>query len=255
MTRIEGDQVVRPGNANGPGTLTDSLHVDVVDQQALIKEARRRHRRRLASIAAAIVLMGVLIASAVALLSSSPKTPERKADARTHRSHSVVLSPARCSPGQLVATAVFNQSGSDLGAIKVSNTSAKACSLSGRPQVDVLNVTGSNGTDSLLNTVELPFARAGLPPPQPNAAVELSANSAYPQGIIELDWYWCGAPPGPVSFEIYFPKWSLPLSVPVQDVSPAGFRPAVPAGCPNTALFAVDVIRGLGSSGIINPSP
>jgi hypothetical protein len=254
MTRIERDQVVRPCDPNTPGTLLDAPPVEVVDEWALIKEARRRHRRRLASIAAAIVVIGVLITLAVVLLSSTPNVPAGKAANRAPRSHSVVLTPARCSPNQLAATVLFNASHTDLGAIKLSNTSAKACSLSGRPQVDVLNVTGSNGTDSVLNTVELPFARAGLPPPQQNASVQLSAGGSFPQGIVELDWYWCGAPPGPVSFEVWFPKWSLPLTVPVQAVSPAGFLPAVPSGCPSTAVFAVDVIRGLGPNGVIVPT-
>jgi hypothetical protein len=137
-----------------------------------------------------------------------------------------------------------------LGAIKLSNTSAEACSLSGRPQVDVLDQTGTNGTDSMLPTIELPYARAGLPP-QPKGPVDLSPGGTSPQGIIELDWYWCGALPGAVSFEIYFSKWSLPLTVPVQAVSPAGFMPAIPAGCPSTALFAVDVIRDFSANGIV----
>jgi hypothetical protein len=144
----------------------------------------------------------------------------------------------------------FNGSHSDLGAIKLTNTSATTCSLFGRAQVDVLNVTGSNETDSLLNNVELPYARAGLPP-QPNSPVELTAGGTSPQAVIELDWFWCGFTPGPISFEIWFPKWSLPVNVPVQAVSPPGFLPAVPSGCPTTALFAVDVVRGFGANGIL----
>jgi hypothetical protein len=209
----------------------------------LIKEARRRHRRRVVIIGAAILLVGAAVAVGVSLPSSTLIRPTRSASTAT-RPQSTTLIPPRCSPDQLDATAAFNGPNSELGAIEISNTSAKACSLSGRPQVDVLNVTGTNGTDSSLHTVEIPYSRAGLPP-QPNAPVELSAGgtSIAPQAVIELDWLWCGATPGPISFEIWFPKWSLPLTVPVQAVAPPGFLPAVPPGCPTTALFAVDVIR------------
>jgi hypothetical protein len=213
-------------------------------EELLIKEARRRHRRRVAIIGSAFLLVAAAVAAGISQSSSTRTRPARSTSSTVPRPHPTTLIPPRCTPDQLDATAAFNGAHSELGAIEISNTSAKVCSLSGRPQVDVLNVTGTNGTDSALETVEIPYSRAGWPR-QLNAPVELSARgtSTAPQAVIELDWLWCGATPGPISFEIWFPKWSLPLTVPVQAVSPPGFLPAVPPGCPTTALFAVDVIR------------
>ncbi len=221
----------------------------------LFKEARQRRRRRRVGMAGvSAVVVAAAVALGVVLPSSSHGRSARRTATTTSRSHSATSGPPRCSVGQLAATAVFIGPNFELGAIKISNTSAHACSLSGRPQVEDLNVTGTNGTDSTLNTIELPYARAGLPLP-PKSPVELSAGGASPQAIVELDWLWCGAPPGSISFEVYFPKWSLPLTVPAQAVSPAGFRPAVPSGCPATALFAVDVVRGLNSNGLVSSTP
>jgi len=148
-----------------------------------------------------------------------------------------------CTTGQLEGSVVFNATGTDLGAIKISNTSGSACSLDGRPDVTVLN---AQGTALALN--EVPFQRAGLP--VTHGPVDLSPGSAPPQAIVELDWTWCGPAPGNLEFQVRFAGWSTPLVIPSPDVLPIGF---VPAGCGisgGTALFAVDYVRGFGSNGI-----
>lgn len=223
---------------------TDATLVETTDQEALIKEARRRRRRRVAVIGGSIVLVGALIATVAVLQSSTPPTPSATRSARsTAAAPSAGTIPRTCSPSQLTATVVFNQSGTDLGAIKLTNSSSKACSLSGRPQVSVFS-----GAGRALATTEVTFARAGLPEKPPGPLV-LFADRTLPQGIVELDWYWCGASPGAISFKIQFSKWSSPLVIPNQAVSPAEFMPDVPPVCPKLALFAVDEIRGLTSNG------
>jgi hypothetical protein len=57
-----------------------------------------------------------------------------------------------------------------------------------------------------------------------------------------------------MTFEVEFPGWSSPLVVPNAAISPPGFSPEVPVGCPGTALFAVDVVRGFGQNGIEVPT-
>jgi hypothetical protein len=248
MTQIQRDEELRQeAAASTSRTETGVPPVEVTDEEALIKEAKRRHRRRVTTIAASFVVVGVLIASAVILMSATPNAPASKEASTSPRSPSSP-GPPTCSPGQLVASVAFNQSGTDLGAIKLTNSSVKTCSLSGRPQVSVIN-----GSDNTLDTTEVPYARAGLAP-QPNGQVVLSANGTSPHGVVELDWFWCGAPPGAVSLEVRFSNWSSPLFVPNGAVSPAGFAPDVPSGCPDTALFAVDTIRALGPNGVIVPA-
>jgi hypothetical protein len=212
----------------------------------IIKEARRRHRRRILGVtvvAAALAVTGFELAS-------TGGAARRQSHARTLDTHPRPLAPglSSCAVGQLTATVVF-QSGSDLGAIRLTNTAAARCTLSGRPTVTI--VAGS-GRPLVLN--ESAFARAGLPAP-PTQPVALSANRALPQGIVELDWTWCGAPPGPVSFKIEFRRWPQALTVPYSAVAPAGF---VPAGCGDSGLrplLAVDGVRGIRPDGVVTTGP
>ena len=188
-----------------------------------------------------LVMVGVVLSSAPNRLpAGKPKSVKHPGPAS--------VAEATCSAAQLHATVAFNETRSDLGAIKFTNSSAKACSLSGRPEVFV-----ANGGGSRVEIAESAFARAGLPPAT-NSPVVLPSSSGQPQAIVELDWSWCGTPLGAITFEVEFPGWSSPLVVPNSAISPAGFSPQVPAGCPGTALFAVDVVRGFNQNGFEAPT-
>jgi hypothetical protein len=57
VSQIEYDQAVRPTDVGGTGTLVDTRPVEVTDEDALLKEARRRQRHRRAWIAAVLALI------------------------------------------------------------------------------------------------------------------------------------------------------------------------------------------------------
>jgi hypothetical protein len=213
----------------------------------LIKEAKRRHRRRL-SLMAVVALACVGLAVAGVMLGSTPARLPAGKPKTAHLPGPASAAGATCSAAQLHATVAFNQTGTDLGAIKFTNSSAEACSLSGQPEVFVVNGAGRR-----VDLAESKFARAGLPPGT-SSPVVLSSSSRQPHAIVELDWSWCGTPLGAITFEVEFPGWSSPLVVPNSAISPAGFSPQVPAGCPGTALFAVDVVRGFSQNGIAVPT-
>ncbi len=223
------------------GTTTSSEPPSVED--LIIKEARRRHRRRLLLVSGVAVVVSLLGFEIANIWGGSP-----------HRSHGRTVStrpsarPATltsCSVGQLMATVVFNQSRTDLGAIKLTNMAAHPCSLSGRPRVTIID-----GLGGPLDLHQSPFQRAGLPPP-PRQPIVLSANRSLPQAIVELDLTWCGKPPGAVQFGVQFSNWRETLTVPNSAISPAGF---VPADCTDSGLsplLAVDDVRALGQDGVV----
>jgi Protein of unknown function (DUF4232) len=212
----------------------------------IIKEARRRHRRRLLGASTVVaVFLGLIAFGTATILGGSP----HRSSGRTASTRLPPQPPAlsSCSTDQLAATVAFNQSGTDLGAIKLTNTSARPCSLSGQPKVVIIN-----GSGSALGENETVFQRAGLPPPfPPTQAIALSANRQLPQAVVELEWDWCGAPPGSIQFKIQFSGWPQALTVPYSAISPSGF---VPENCNDSGLrplLAVDGVRGLGQDGIV----
>ncbi len=154
-----------------------------------------------------------------------------------------------CAASQLTATVAFNQSGAELGAIRLTNTGAQQCTLSGQPKVQALD-----GRGAALDLSESTYHRAPDWPP-PSSPIVLSPSGALPQAIVELDWTWCSASPGRVSFAIRFSGWPSPLDVANTAVSPPGFSPASCTDSGGQPLFAVDSVRGFGSNGIIGPTP
>ncbi len=209
----------------------------------IIEEARRRHRRRLLGVSAVVVVVLGLIGFGLANILGGRHDRD---DGEHPSSPSPQVSAlSSCSVGQLAATVAFNGSGTDLGAIKLVNTSAHPCSLSGQPTVEIVD-----GSGIVLGLDESPYQRAGLPSP-PTQPIALSADRALPQAIVELDWTWCGTPTGPMQFTIQFPDWPHALTVPNAAVTPSGF---VPAGCADSGgnpLLAVDAVRGFGQDGIV----
>jgi hypothetical protein len=165
-------------------------------------------------------------------------------------SSTTVVSAAPCTASQLIATVDFGESRTELGAIKMTNTTAHACSLAGQPNVVVLGRTGNP-----LNLGESLFHRA--PDwPAPTSPIVLSPSGALPQAIVELDWIWCGSPLGNLRFKVQFSGWLSQLEVLSSAVLPSGFSPALcssPGGQSQSELFAVDYVRGFGANGIIGP--
>jgi hypothetical protein len=198
-----------------------------------------------------VAVVGAIVLAVVYGPRSAPTAPNPGAGTQPTLGSSPITPAAsgRCSSGQLTATVAFNLSGTELGAITLTNTGARACSLAGQPNVVVLDSAGN-----ALRLSESIFHRAPDWPP-PSSPIVLSPGGALPHAIVELDWTWCGPPPGRIRFEIRFPGWPSPLTVPNASISPSGFTPAPCTVSGHRALFAVDVVRGLGSSGIIGPAP
>jgi hypothetical protein len=153
-----------------------------------------------------------------------------------------------CSARHLVGSVVFNATGTDLGAIKLTNQASKTCWMIGRPTVMVVDKGGHSLTQP--DTV---FARAGLPPPTGTVPfVLLSAAKASPQAIVEMDWTQCSPVSSDIKFRITFPNWTSPLKITASDIRPRGFKPA---GCANSGLrplFAIDDVRSVGRNGIVS---
>jgi hypothetical protein len=194
----------------------------------------------------------ILCASCTSLPKSSTfhssQPTSRSVVASPNRSTTTVGTAAVCMPSQLTGTVAFNAAGSELGAIKLTNNSNAACSLSGQPTVKVL---GDNGNP--LAQTESVFHRAPDWPP-PTSPIVLSPSGQLPQAIVELDWVWCETPPHKLEFQVRFSTWSSQLDLPGTSISPSGFSPHSCSSSGSNALFAVDYVRGLGPNGIIGPS-
>lgn len=189
--------------------------------------------------------LGILTFCAACSSSSTPSsTTSSLAPSSTTRPAAV----AACTANQLTATVAFNATGTELGAIRLSNTAGEACSLSGQPTVTVL---GDNGAP--LAQTESIYHRAPDWPP-PVRPIVLSPSGELPQAIVEIDWVWCGPSPRQLEFQVRFSAWSSPLDIPGTAISPSGFSPAQCSSSGTGALFAVDYVRGFGSNGIIGPS-
>jgi hypothetical protein len=205
--------------------------------------------RRLAVLCTSVAVAGVIVLAVVYGPRSAPTGPH-PGPATQPTLGSSPPNPAAsgpCSSAQLAATVAFTQSGTELGAIRLTNTATRACSLAGRP-----NVVVRDGAGSRLGLSQSIFHRAPDWPPPPNPIV-LAPGGALPQAIVQLDWTWCGPSPGRIRFEIRFPGWPSPLTVPDASIFPSGFTPAPCAAPGERSLFAVDVVRGFGSDGIIGP--
>jgi hypothetical protein len=239
------DQATLVGEQRSPADSTPAPEAEL-----LFKEARRRRRRRVLFMSTSVTVAAGLVAFGLSGGHAAPghrpvaRTPGRVARTRP------VPALVTCTPAHLAATVAFNATGTDLGAIRLTNTAAQPCSLSGQPAVAVLDAAGVP-----LTPPESVFARAGLPPPSAvPRPVTLSPRGALPQAIIEVDWFWCGGPPAGIEFRVQFAGWLSSLTVPGSAISPAGFAPASCANSGGHPLMAVDVVRGLGTDGVIVPS-
>ena len=210
--------------------------------------ARLWYFGRLSVLAAMAILCGACASSSTSSTSRSLSTSSISITSPNSSTTTGPVTAAACKPNQLMGTITFNATGTELGAIKLSNTVGKACSLSGQPTVTVL---GDNGAP--LAQTESTYHRAPDWPP-PTHPIVLSPSGELPQAIVEVDWVWCGPSPHELEFQVRFSTWSSPLDIPETSISPSGFSPASCSSSGSDALFAVDYVRGFGSNGIIGPS-
>jgi hypothetical protein len=243
--------------------------VSHVSQQVVVpefladREGPRRQRRRpmngrrvLAVGFATVALIGAVVLVVVYGPRSSQLGPNAtlgtsrtpRSSLPTSGSNSPLAAPA-CRAPQLRATVSFSQSDTELGAIRLTNTGARACALSGQPTVRILD-----GAGKALDLTESNYQRAPDWPP-PTSPIILSPSRALPQGIVEMEWTWCGASPGNIRFEIQFHGWDSPLEAPNADIFPAGFSPTSCTTSGQRALLAVDDVRGVDRNGIVGPAP
>lgn len=192
-----------------------------------------------------VLSLGIVIfCAACSSASTSSSTTTSPKPSNTTRP----VTAAACAENQLTGTVAFNATGTELGAIRLSNETSHSCSLAGQPTVTVL---AGNGTPLALT--ESTYHRAPDWPP-PTSPVVLSPSGALPQAIVGLDWIWCGPAPGELQFQVRFSGWPSPLVVTPSSVSPLGFSPASCSSSGLGSLFAVDYVRGVGPNGVIGPS-
>ncbi len=216
---------------------------DSTSLQSASAPIRRRVRlSRGRAIAWAGVIAVALVVALVSLdvaRSGSVKTPTGPSPAKAYTS-------AACSKSQLEADVVFNQPGTELGAIRITDTSNLSCSLSGRPQIVVYDAAGHS-----LDLSESADQRAP-DLPAPKTPVELPASGSAPQAVVELDW--CGFQTLHGEIGIRFSGWTGALVVPGSSIMPTGFSPPACLD-PAQRLLAVDYVRAWQSIAGVPPVP
>jgi len=114
----------------------------------------------------------------------------------------------RCTPKQLSATFGFvNNSQYGLGGLILTNHDPSPCTLSGSPDVRVID---SHGKD--LMVPESHGMAGNTPPPPPKGPITVAANGGQPQGGVPMQWdNWCRPSPGPLTLHLQFPGWATYL--------------------------------------------
>ena len=195
------------------------------------------------AVAWAVALAAALVVALVSVdlvQSKAARTPVGPAPT------SKVSTTGTCAESQLVATVVFNQLGTELGAIKFTNIAGRACALSGRPQIVVYDGAGHS-----LGLKESADDRAP-DLPAPTKPIELAASGSSDQAIVEVDW--CGFATSAGHIDIRFAGWNEPLVEQDSSIEPSGFSPP---SCldPSQQLLAVDYVRGSKNGGVVLQVP
>jgi hypothetical protein len=231
-----------------PDEIDDSLRelFHSFDSSSILTATARSERRTPLSRGRAIAWAGVIaLALVVALI--SVRYVQSGAVARPTGPHPAKPSTSgACARNQLEAAVVFNQPGTELGAIRLTNTTKSACSLSGRPQIVVNDSIGHN-----LGLSETAYNRApdlGAP----KTPIVLSASGSSKEAVVELDW--CGFQTHGGYIDIRFSGWTNALVVEDSSFAPPGFSPPACLD-PSQKLLAVDVVRAFGSSGVVTTVP
>lgn len=142
------------------------------------------------------------------------------------------LPSAECTADQLEAVAAFV---GQLGALKVTNTSATPCTLRGRPVVTRVAASGAT-----IATADSVFHRAGEAP-EPVAPIVLAARGRTPGAAVLVEV--CAETTAGERFGIRFGDW------PVAMLAATATWSTEACGA-NRSLFASDVVRPFGAGGI-----
>lgn len=159
--------------------------VEMIDEQALIKEARRHQRRRYRWIAVVLVL--ALVGTGVGLSASRGTGAPAKAPRRSV----LPAAPVPCKATELNAQGGRQGGGfgEAAGLIEFTDTGAKPCMLQGVPILQLMNAAGQAlavPSGSRLST----------------ATVQLDPGGKDHAYLIVYWDNWCGSAPGPLTMRI-----------------------------------------------------
>ena len=205
--------------AQNSGDLDDRLRelFRSFDSSAVLASHEASRRRTPLTRGRAVAWAFAVVAVLVVALISVDLVRSRPVHTPTKPPPSTAPTTGVCTATQLTATVVFNQLGTELGAIRLSNTASTPCSLSGRPQVVVYDQAGHS-----LGLEESAYQRAP-DLPAPTRPVELGASGSSSQGIVELDW--CGFTTTGGHIDIRFGGWTEPVVEQDSSIRPVGFSP------------------------------
>jgi hypothetical protein len=154
-----------------------------------------------------------------------------------------------CNAGQLQIMVAPDGPKNAFGAVFLSDTSSRDCSLAGQPTLRVFNQSGRelNRGESLYRWTP-PLAR-------PQSSIMLTgtaSKSSAVSAVVEFDW--CGFGDGNKRFDVAFAGSSKPFVV--RSVVEAPARAFASPACADgaTTQLAVDYVREIGSKGIVGLS-
>ena len=132
--------------------------------------------------------------------SPSPATTVQNTNTTT----TTVVAARQCTLANLSATFGFvNNAQYGLGGLILSNNGPSPCTLSGSPDVRVVD---SRGKD--LMVPESHGMAGNTPPPPPKGPITVAANGGQPRGGVPMDWgNWCLPSPGPFTLHVRFAGW------------------------------------------------
>jgi hypothetical protein len=154
---------------------------------------------------------------------------------------------ARCTPSQLSATFGFVSNAQvGLGGILLTNHGPSPCTLSGSPDVRVID---GYGNDLMLGETHGQAGNTPLPPPR--VPITIAANSGLPHGGVPMDWFnWCRPSPGALTLDVRFPGWA---TVRVATPTDNAYAPPPCFDKKQGSGLRVDVIHEIDANGYRNP--
>ena len=146
--------------------------------------------------------------------------------------------PPPCAPEELAATFGFatDVSGNTRGTVTLTDISVQPCSLSGRPEVEVV---GDRGKLALTQRSGGAAPNGDQTPVYPVAL----QNGAPRVAQVLLQWRnWCGEPPGPLQVRVRFSHWRTSLTAsPASRVDPTVVPSCADRSAPS--VLVVDYVR------------
>ena len=116
-----------------------------------------------------------------------------------------VVADRQCTLANLFATFGFvNNAQYGLGGLVLTNNAPWPCTLSGSPDVRVVDRRGKD-----LMVPESHGMAGNTPPPPPKGPITVAANGGQPRGGVPMDWgNWCLPSPGPFTLHVRFAGWA-----------------------------------------------